>query len=311
MNTNITIVIRSSNERTHEACLQRTKQQVPEQNIFILNETPFLKAVKRTFEIGLEHKNKYTLAIDADILLTENAIDQMATQFDKLRDPTFVLQGYVLDKLYGEYRQGGPHLYNTELLEKALKTLKGYNTRTLRPESSTYNELATSGYSTNITPEIYGIHDYEQYYYDIYRKAFFHAVKHRKNGVLSKMLSHWANKITRDKDYQIALYGASHGLLYTGQTKPDINFFNKVSTNAFSSLNIIEKLPLTDGQLIDFDTIISEHDLAHPHARKSLKNIVINKYGKKKKSKLTLADKAANKFATLLINVGKKISRKK
>ena len=82
------------------------------------------KAVTKTFEIGLEKNKEWTLAIDADIILAENAIQNMIESASKLSDKLYIYQGYVIDKIFGTAREGGPHLYKTSHLIDALKALK-------------------------------------------------------------------------------------------------------------------------------------------------------------------------------------------
>ena len=52
-------------------------KQVPVENLFLIHEVPFSQAVRRTFEIGIEQNKKWTIAVDADILLNDNSVQRM------------------------------------------------------------------------------------------------------------------------------------------------------------------------------------------------------------------------------------------
>ena len=106
----ITVVIRSAGERTLDLCHSLVSEQVEEQNIFIIKEKPFSKAVLKNFEIGIENGHKYTLAIDADILLYNKSIELLVKNFSNLTEDYFVYQGLVYDKFFNKFRGGGPHI---------------------------------------------------------------------------------------------------------------------------------------------------------------------------------------------------------
>ena len=110
----VTVVIRSSNERTEAVCKYFAELQVPADSVFIIRERPFRKAVSENFKIGLSEGRKWTLALDADVLLRENAVTEMIDKAESLGDELFIYQGFVLDKLFRNTREGGPHLYQTK-----------------------------------------------------------------------------------------------------------------------------------------------------------------------------------------------------
>ena len=58
LNDHVTVVIRSCGERTKYHCENLISQQVPNENIFVINEIPFSKAVEETFRIGLKQNKK-------------------------------------------------------------------------------------------------------------------------------------------------------------------------------------------------------------------------------------------------------------
>ncbi|MDO5981659.1 hypothetical protein [Flavivirga spongiicola] len=235
---NVTVVIRSVGERTEKACYNAILKQVIKENIFIVNEQPFSEAVRRNFEIGVKQNLRWTLSVDADLILSNNAIKEMVDAFSKLENSYFIYQGWVYDKFFKDFRTGGPHLYRTSLLEKAIEFIPKEGT-SLRPESSTYIAMKELGHGYFVDNKYYGLHDFEQNKQDIYRKFFLHAKKHRK--LLGKFLDSWKEDILKDEDYIFALKGLSDGLLYKGKIFIDVDFFKQKSNHFFSELSIKEK----------------------------------------------------------------------
>src|SRR5690606_17173597 len=123
MQQDVTVIIRSCGERTEAWCHEIVKAQVPDTAISIIREIPFVNAVRKTYSIGSDSGRKWTVAVDADILLTPGAIGEMIAQAEKLPSHTFVYQGCVLDKLLNGIRPGGPHLYRSEYLPLALRVI--------------------------------------------------------------------------------------------------------------------------------------------------------------------------------------------
>lgn len=222
MRNNVTVVIRHTNERTFNACLKLLISQVPSDNLYIISETPFSKAVRKTFEIGIGCNKDWTLAIDADIFVTNNCVDTLASVAENLEDYFFEIQGRILDKFYGVPRGGGPHLYRTKYLKDAIKFIPEEGT-SLRPESDTYNKMAEIGYHYYFGKEVYGLHDYEQFYKDIYRKGFLHAKKHWR--YLAHFEKFWNENKENDFDFTVALFGFEQSRNFNKTVYVDRNFF--------------------------------------------------------------------------------------
>ncbi|KYG74170.1 hypothetical protein AWW68_16100 [Roseivirga spongicola] len=226
----VTVVIRAAGERTEKLCQYIVEQQVPSSQVFVIHERPFWKAVQKTFEIGISEKRKWTLAVDADILMTDDCILKMTKRASVSGDNLYIYQGNIIDKVFGTVRGGGPHLYNSAHLKTALSFLEK-NNQNHRPESDTYKKLASKGLLNVIDKYIYGIHDYYQYDLDYFRKGFFHAHKHRRDAC--QFLTHWSRNLNIDSDYNILLNGWLEGNKHA-RAEANINFFN--SLDAYQSL---------------------------------------------------------------------------
>jgi len=170
MLTSLFVIIRSADERTTELCRQLVSEEVPNKNIQIIREAPFTKAVRKTFELGIERGLPWTLAIDADVLIRPEAIIDLLRFSEKADDNIFEFQGLVLDKLFSTYRPAGNHLYRTSLLHKAIDYIP-CDGLSGRPETTTLRNMESQGHPWILSDIIFGIHDYEQYYRDIYKST--------------------------------------------------------------------------------------------------------------------------------------------
>ncbi|MEX2362119.1 MAG: hypothetical protein WD597_00795, partial [Balneolaceae bacterium] len=142
----------------------------------------------------------------------------------------------ILDKFFGGARDGGVHLYRTSLLKKALECIpeEGID---IRPETHTLQIMKSKGYPWVKIPYVVGIHDDEQYFFDIYRKCFVHGIKHTKH--LDLFVSYWKKEKKNDKDFEIALQALSDSITYTEEVLINKNL--KIYIEGFDSLNIPEK----------------------------------------------------------------------
>ncbi len=168
------IVLRTAGERTVELCKTIIESQIDKKQIYVIEEKPFLKAVKKTFEIGSANPAKFLLAIDADILLYPDAIDYIlyeANQFDS--NLFFKFDCWVLDKFRGK-TTAGVHFYfnqHSKAFFKFLKTIDD-NEFFLRPEFDNlkkFCDLNNLRY-LSISSHIVAFHDYMQYYRDLFNK---------------------------------------------------------------------------------------------------------------------------------------------
>jgi hypothetical protein len=231
-------VIRSSGERTTNLCKQLLARQIPEKNIVVIRESPFRKAVIRTFECGLEYGLPWTFALDADTLILENALHSMLVAIENSEENVFEVQGQVMDKLFACARAAGQHIYRTSLFEKALKLIPP-DSVSMRPETYTLGMMANQGQPWIQNDLLLGLHDFEQYYRDIYRKAFQHAKKHRRSIKYLKTL--WKRLGGNDPDYLVALMGLEAGIKHKGSFRVDIRNFDSSQIFQGKMKNIQEK----------------------------------------------------------------------
>ena len=212
----VTAIVRSAGERTEQACRYLLSQQIPEDNIVTIKEVPFSKAVAKTFKVGLERGLPWTLCIDADVLVKQGAVSELLSEAEQLEENSLGLQGLILCKFFGGLRGAGNRLYRTSLLPQALDCIP--KEETIRPETDTIRNMEAKGFSWKLVETAVGLHDYEQYYKDIYRKCFIQAHKH--NYLMKKLFEPlWTRYANEDADYQVALWGLRTGQIFDGEVQ--------------------------------------------------------------------------------------------
>lgn len=179
----ILIIIRHSSERTF--LLSKNKALLQADTIDI-RENPFQRTIKKTWEIGASSLSyKWILALDADVLLNDNIISEISRiaeyRFNKMQ--LFRLDFLVKDKFRGKV-YAGCHLYRQDLLNDAVEIICNYDFEwdKKRPESKSSSIIAKKMGIENHNEKtiITGLHDFEQWYKDIYVKYFNRGIKDKK-----------------------------------------------------------------------------------------------------------------------------------
>ena len=201
-------IIRSTGERTTELCGQLVYEEIPKDNVVIIREAPFTNALRKTFELGIERELPWTLAIDADVLIRAGAIRGLLQIAGQADDNVFEIQEQVLDKFFLTFRPAGNHLYRTYLLPQAIECIP-HEKESGRPETTMIRKMELQGHPWVQNDIIFGLHDYKQYFRDIYRKGFQHGKKHKKYIPYLEPL--WQRLGKEDPDYRVALRGLKAG----------------------------------------------------------------------------------------------------
>jgi hypothetical protein len=197
-------------------------EQVPREHVVAIREYPFTRALRRSFELAIELGRPWTLCVDADMLLR---VDGVRTLLDCARasaDNVFQVQGNLFDKLFGGPRWVSPRLYRTSLLPKALSGIPADGAAP-RPEAAVLDYMASLGHPSLHRDVTIGLHDFEQYDRDIYRKAFHHAHKH--DHFMPRLEPLWRRLAAHDADYEVALWGLRDGRSFTGIVPLDVRRF--------------------------------------------------------------------------------------
>jgi hypothetical protein len=234
----LVVIIRAAGERTSQVCRELLGMQIRGDAVEIVNETPFEAALRRTYEIGLQRGAKWTMTLDADVLLREGAVAELVAEAERLPQHFAQIEGLVHDKLTGLFRKAGHRIYRTRLLTKALEALPPSGSQ-VRPEWTTLQRMEEWGFPSREVSLVVGIHDHEQYYRDVYRKAFVHANKHQV--WLADIVSRCKSLRCTDDDFRIALRGLYDGLMSTNPVTIDAQAYSSNAQAAIRDLGLREK----------------------------------------------------------------------
>lgn len=233
----LVIVIRAAGERTESLCKKLISDQgVTEDRIHLIREVPFSAALKKSYEIGIDSGCKWTLCVDADMMLRPGSVSEMVKQAEKQPKSICEIQGFMLDKFFGGIRKGGVHLYRSETLPLILKQIPAEG-EDMRPESQTLRKMRKLGYKRIAVPYVVGLHDEEQFNKDIFRKVFVHGDKHRER--LPLFITIWKDQLHQDPDFAVALTALSESIKST--TKLYINSSQDIYTEMFIKSGLEEK----------------------------------------------------------------------
>ena len=242
----ITVIIRSASERTEDLCRRLLCEQVPAESISIIHERPFPQALRKALNIGMEHGRPWTLCVDADVLVGKDAVHILKERARSGADNVFEIQGMVLDKFFGGPRPAGNHLYRTSMLGRALNEIPTSD-MSLRPETYMIRQMAAKGHAWVQLDTVVGLHDYQQYYRDTYRKAFTHAWKHKR--YLPYLRRFWARMAERDADFDVALLAVRAALITEERARLDAQQFDGEVDALLRTAGHTEKEPLLDNGL--------------------------------------------------------------
>ena len=243
----LVVVVRTAGERTLDAAVVLLSEQVSADRILVVDERPFEKALRRTYELGIERSAAWTMTLDADVLLRAGAVAAFMAEANRMPADYLQIECRVFDKLTGLYRQAGHRLYRTRLLPEALAHIPAPGA-TIRPEYSTLQAMGRLGYRSRRVSLVVGLHDFEQYYRDIYRKAFVHARKHQQllPLMIQRCLSHW----DEDRDFRVILKGIYDGITVTTDVSIDTRRFETFLTEGWlDALGFSEKAPISPLEL--------------------------------------------------------------
>jgi|SRR5690625_1209108 len=234
------VIIRAAGERTEDECFKIVKEQVDKQaSVSIVRKKPFKEALEECFRIGIASQKKWLITVDADMILLPGAIELLVREAENMPENYLQLQGKIIDKITGTVRKAGPRIYRISLLKRVLDRSKSFDDH-IRPESRLITHFGKSGNPSRYISAILCLHDYEQYYKDIYRKSYVHARKHPE--LLSEMIQRAISFKKEDPDYQVMLQAIWDSLNEEMSVGIDTRLFESKSQKALIKLQLNEKL---------------------------------------------------------------------
>jgi hypothetical protein len=305
----IYVVIRSVSERTTDACQRLVELEIPTDHISIIFESPFSNALKKGCEIGMDKNFPWTLFIDADVLLRENAITTLLQHATKSPDHYSETHGLILDKFLNTAKPAGARLYRTSLLEKAIEFIPVEGTD-LRPEYHMLNQMNENGHPWLGIGYICGLHDYEQSFQDIFRKFYVHAHKHSDR--INDLLPYFRVKAQSDPDFQVALWGLAAGIASINDVRIDKDRVPIDIYKFYAGNNWIEKGELAYTKAIDemVENTINSFLKNQDYDNMDERLLIPVNFGKTLHHKnISLFRKATYHIGNYLHRAGKKIKR--
>lgn len=254
----LTVIVRAAGERTESACSAIVKKQTGN-DPDVVHLAPFSEAHIRSMKIALEGKRRWSLLLDADVLLHPQALETMVEEAEQISAPFYMLNFRILDRGFVGPAYGA-HLYSTSFLGHAL-AFQDDARNDQKPETRMCKEMAGVGVPSYLSKQIVGLHGYEQFYSDLYRTAFVRGVKYGSH--FDYMLNAYYKRCNNDDDFKVMLWGLLGGRLHKLQQKQaslDIRVYVESSKTTLDVLRIEEKLALGSDLPIDFvDSTINTH----------------------------------------------------
>lgn len=175
--SDMTFVVRACGERTARAAAALLCAQVragggePRQQVTVVHAKPFVNAVRKTFEIGMESGRPWVVGMDADVLLMSDGVDRLASLCGNAGPKVFTITTLVLCKFFGGFCFRGIHCYPARLLAEALPLIEQSRAaESLRPETAVVQAMMARGYEMQGPPVPVGVHDFKQSFRHIYLK---------------------------------------------------------------------------------------------------------------------------------------------
>lgn len=227
------IIVRSSGERTRDECI-RLAQREGDVDV-IEGVTPFSEALRETYRIGMTYDQQWIPVVDADVLLYQRALTEAVERAQSLTD-VFCWDGKTDDKILTIVRRAGIHIYYRPLLEQAIELVP----EAIKPETHTREAMAERGYRTHVGELVFGWHDYEQYYRDLWRKSYLQVKK--LGGKVPRHAHKWKRLAKRDDDYRVIAAAHKAGKRTHGDKVFDASI-NYGAEQAIAKLGLEEKGP--------------------------------------------------------------------
>jgi hypothetical protein len=173
-NKQMAIAIRATNERTLDLLVQQLNlQKQPGDAIKVFgDQEPFPDKMLKVFEWCMAQDKPISLVVDADILLRRNALQIIRKKFGRLPQKRSGFGVMLFDRFFKRPKFRGLNVYRTSYLNLFVEHLPKVR-HSLRPESDLQKLVGTLGHPyKNDFVKFYvaGLHDYFQYYRDIYFK---------------------------------------------------------------------------------------------------------------------------------------------
>ncbi len=201
----LTIVVRAAGERTEDVLVEQLTRQLPNAGaqLTVLHEKPFSQAVRRTFEIGAASARPWLIAVDADVLLLDDAVVRIREICGKMDPRAFVATPLFLCRMTGGLATRALHCYRGPLLGEAIRAMDETPMQ-IRPESRVHDAMTARGWTRECYAKPFGLHEYEQSFRHVYLKAMLRA---RKDEFADDIRRRLAALASTHPDFLVASWG--------------------------------------------------------------------------------------------------------
>ncbi|MGB7396138.1 MAG: hypothetical protein WA913_17280 [Pricia sp.] len=238
-------LIRSAGERTAQHCLHLVQDIAPEHEVHFIEEEPFNQALVKGFGIAEASSAKWMVCIDADVLLYRKGILELLEVARRAEEDVCYVQGLTIDRFIPIIRSAGNGIYRTSVASQA-KSLVPRGDSSNRPETTTMQGLLAAGYKMYRTNIVVGIHDYGQYYRDIYRKVFLHTHKHKN--VIGEVGRYWESLQNENLDFKVARAAMKISSTYSQNIPVSKSFKQQEAQKALFFMDLTEKEALATSE---------------------------------------------------------------
>lgn len=267
---NFEYVVRTIGERTEEVCIELIHRQKAEnEKVSILNESTHVDAIEKTFLLGLRSEADWLVAVDADMLLLPGGVSEMREEVKSCDANVFVAYPAVYDKLYS-IRRWGVSLYRVSMLEELYDTFKELkNNHHLKIEGGAIKEVAKGKNEIFYSRKVVALHDFHQYYRDLYRKVYLNTV--RNPGYKKKAEKNWEKISHLDADYLVMLQAMRDAKSENRELANSVNDFTSTElTDRIGTLGLKEKGPLLWRDYVDTSLEMSMENEIHQNEKYSV-----------------------------------------
>lgn len=242
--SSISVVIRAAGERTLDACRCIVVTQVPAECVSVVAAGNFPQTLEASLNEGIKFGRHWTLLLDADVLLRSDAFALVLEELESEPGQFYMLNFPVLDRGFGGPAYAGIHAYPTVHLKTALQFM-GKARFDQRPETRLCKEMGRLALPTLRSRTILGLHDFEQYYADLYRKYFVRAFKYRTQ--IDYINRRLRLCYQQSDEAQAMMWGLLDGTVASLGSKIaqlDNSFYRQACVRTFEMLGLRERPPL-------------------------------------------------------------------
>ncbi|WP_156957115.1 hypothetical protein [Synechococcus sp. KORDI-49] len=219
--SDVLVVVRYTNEQSYDLCVDSLLQiGFSSDQIKTVSEVPFSLTLRKGFELLIENISyQWLFCVDADIIFHSTYARQFLVSRTRWNGKIAVALAFVADKILGQVRVAGNHLYRRSCVGDALSFIpeEGLD---IRPESYVINRLKHKNHQLLVSPAIIGLHDYFQAPADLFRKAWIHSYKYLDSGT-PHYINYWRESSKSDSDFKAIMHGFAAG--FTNPMPPLIN----------------------------------------------------------------------------------------